>query len=178
MSRAFANHHLRSLTLVGIAGLAACGTSSEATELDRVVLAMGGDAAVRAATNERIVAHGDRYFPGQGTSYTEPRHLSTFDYVQTDELDADRLHIDRDHVHDYLYDDHYHFTEVVDGTAGFVTGHDGYFPSPPESAMFSSRVTSELQHARLVSPLRLIREALGDPARVTDRGTLEVYGRT
>jgi hypothetical protein len=37
--------------------------------------------------------------------------------------------------------------------------------------MFSSRVTSELQHARLVSPLRLIREALGDPSRVTDQGS-------
>jgi glyoxylase-like metal-dependent hydrolase (beta-lactamase superfamily II) len=178
MSRAFAKHNLRSLALVGIAGSAACETSPEATELDRVVLAMGGHDAVSAATNERIVAHGDRYFPGQGASYTEPRHLSTFDYVRTAELDADRLHIDHDHVHDYLYDDRYRFTEVVDGTAGFVAGHDGYFPAPLESTMFSSRVTSELQHARLVSPLRLIREALGDPSRVTDRGTLEVEGRT
>jgi glyoxylase-like metal-dependent hydrolase (beta-lactamase superfamily II) len=176
MSRAFAS--LSSLSLVVVAGAAACDDPPDAPELDQVVLALGGPDAVSAVTNERVVAHGDRYFPGQGRSYTEPRHLSTFDYVRTEELDEDRLHLDDDHTHDYLYDGRYQFTQIVDGTNGFVAGHDFAFGDSSQSAMLSSRVTSELQHARLVSPLRLIREALADPSRVAERGPLEVEGRT
>lgn len=192
MSRAFASRirsHLSSLGLVAVlgasaAGAAACDTTeldpaapAEVSELDQAVEAMGGLDALRAITNERIAAHGERYFPLQGAAYGQPRHLSTFDYVRTAEYDADRLHIDHDHQHRYLYDGRYQFTEVVDGTAGYVSGKDGYYPSAPESAMYSSRVTSNLEHARLVSPLRLLREAISDPSRVVDRGSREVDGR-
>jgi len=179
MSRAFTTRHLGSLSFVVVAA-AACDSPPEPPEppeLDQVVLAMGGADALAAVTNERVVAHGDRYFPGQGASYNQPRHLATFDYVRTGELDEDRLHIDHDHLHDYLYDGRYQFTEVVDGRAGFVSGKDGYYPAPEQSAMLSSRVTSALQHDRLISPLRLVREALADPSRVEDRGTLEVDGK-
>jgi glyoxylase-like metal-dependent hydrolase (beta-lactamase superfamily II) len=178
MSRAFVSRQLRSLSLVVIAGAAACDDGPDPALLEEVASALGGRDAVSAVTNERVVAHGDRYFPGQGASYTEPRHLSTFDYVRTAELDADRFHVDHDHAHDYLYDDRYRFTEVVDGTSGFVAGHDAAYETPPQSAMFSSRVTSELQHARLISPLRLVREALADPSRVAELGAREVEGRT
>jgi glyoxylase-like metal-dependent hydrolase (beta-lactamase superfamily II) len=168
----------------GALGSAACDAAepdpsepAEGTELDRAIEAMGGQDALRAVTNERIAAHGERYFPLQGASYGEPRHLATFDYVRTAEYDADRLHIEHDHQHRYLYDGRYRFTEVVDGTAGYVSGKDGYYPAEPETAMFSSRVTSNREHARLVSPLRLLREAITDPSRVVDRGTREVGGQ-
>ncbi len=177
MSGPFVSRPLGSLGLVVIAGTAACETPPDLAALDRVVVAMGGHDAVSAVTNERIVAHGDRYFPEQGASYTEARHLSTFSYVRTTELDADRLRIEHDHQHDYLYDGRYQFTEVVDGTAGLVAGKDAVYPSPPQSAMLASRVASTLAHTRLLSPLRLLREALADPARVVDRGTVEDAGR-
>jgi glyoxylase-like metal-dependent hydrolase (beta-lactamase superfamily II) len=183
MLGAFVSRQLRSLSLVVVTGAAACEAPPELTELTGVtelngtVLALGGLEAVSAVTNERVVAHGDRYFPGQGASHTESRHLSTFNYVRTTELDTDQLHIDHDHEHDYLYDGRYRFTEVVDGASGFVAGQDAVYPSPAQSAMLSSRITAELQHARLISPLRLVREVLADPSRVIDRGTRELDGR-
>ena len=177
MSAPFVSRPLGTLGLVAIAGTAACEAPTDLATVDRVVVAMGGHDAVGAVTNERVVAHGDRYFPGQGTSYTESRHLSKLSYVRTLELDEDRLRVEHDHEHVYLYDGRYQFTEVVDGTAGFLEGQDAVYPTPPESAMLSSRVTSSLAHARLTSPLRLLREVTADPSRVVDRGTVEEDGR-
>jgi glyoxylase-like metal-dependent hydrolase (beta-lactamase superfamily II) len=177
MSRAFVSRQLGSLGLLLVAGAAACEAPPDLTAVDQTVLAMGGADALAEVTNERVVAHGDRYFPEQGASHTESRHLSSFNYVRTAELDTDRLHIAHDHEHDYLYDGRYRFTEVVDGTAGFVAGQDAVYPSPAQSAMLASRAVANLQHTRLVSPLRLLREVITDPSRVVDRGTREVDGR-
>lgn len=177
MKTAFVSLGLRSLSLVAITGAAACDEPAELSALDRTALALGGHDAILAVTNERVAAEGDRYFPEQGASYTESRHLSKFKYVRTTELDTARHRIEHDHEHVYLYDGRYQFTEVVDGDLGFVTGKDAMYPAPPESAMFSSRVTAELQHTRLLSPLRVVREALADPSRVVDRGAREVDGR-
>lgn len=177
MTSTFVSRQLSSLGLVIAASAAACDTAPEPTELDQTVQALGGVDALLAITNERVVAHGDRYFPQQAAAYTESRHESTFSYDRTSALDADRERVEYDHQHDYLYDGRYQFTEVLDGTSGFVAGKDAMYPAPAESGMISSRVTAELQHTRLLSPLRLLREAVVDPSRVTDRGTRELDGR-
>jgi glyoxylase-like metal-dependent hydrolase (beta-lactamase superfamily II) len=135
---------------------------AQASLLERVAAAMGGDAA-RATAVEQVSADGERYEPGEGLHPDRPLFMSRFAIERSVAAGAPRQRQALEIEAQAVLPQPLAFTEVIDGDVGYVSGNDNIFGSPPESPLLSPRVAGQLRHADLTSPLRLVRAALAAP---------------
>lgn len=150
--------------------LAGCsGGGGGMTVLERTAQAMGGAAALQGVKTQRIAATGHWFEPEQTFQPADaPRDVSTYQVTVTQDLSADRLRYDWSHSLTYPSPANLVFSEVIDGSQGFVDGNDSR-GAASRTAMPSVRLAAIRKFNRLTSPLVLLRSALSAPASVETR---------
>ncbi len=166
--------------LLGAAPLG-CGGSS-ASELDRVVEALGGRDALRSATNQRAVATGTRYdqhescapFPGESDETTVQMEFTSTVAVafegqaQSSSWDGTTFEV--------FPGTHPVWTETSQGNFGYTTGTPSGFPPTVPASMNSVQVAARWKQQALASPAMLLRFALDHPDAATSESDREWKG--
>lgn len=166
------------------ASSSASSTSSGQSQsaVDRLVVALGGADAMKAAASERVTSTSSRFDPGEAVSPGTTRHVSDISLAETSLLGGGKTRADFAIKALFPGQIDLQFTEVRDGAGGFVSGLDNLFAAgpngpPPPSAIQASRVQSADKHSDLFSPLRLVRRGISGDATLTADGKREVDGK-
>ncbi|MFC0434109.1 MBL fold metallo-hydrolase [Kutzneria buriramensis] len=148
--------------------------------LDVMADALGGRAALAAATTEMVTATGWRRHPGWGKDPSRPELVGEFSYMLTNDVVRPRYRLETS-IDTKLVPTKLHYTETGNGSAGYVDGIDFMFdPRPVSMAVPSWRVAARLRHIDLASVPRLATKLLAPAADLVIDGstvTLREIGR-
>ncbi len=148
--------------------------------LDAMADALGGRAALAATTTETVTATGVRRHPGWGKVPSEPELVAEFAYTQTVDVVAPRYRLELE-ADTKLVPTKLRYTEIGNGSVGYVDGIDFMFdPRPASTAIPSWRVAARQRHIDLTSVPRLATKLLDPAADVMIDGstvTLRETGR-
>lgn len=155
--------------------------ATEASSVDAMLAALGGREAIVAATTEVVTSTSQRFDPGEAANPGTTRLVSDITLTESTSLAAKQSRAE------FAIKTHFPgpadltFTEVRDGTGGYVSGLDNVFAvgtTPPPAALPGARVTAADKHSDLFSVLRLIRASLGAGGALADDGTTTLDGKS
>lgn len=139
--------------------------------LERVAAAMGGAEALLDLQTLRVESSGESwiteeaYEPGGAFPTTTFVEVASFDLPQA----ALRIELDRS-VGTFGVPTPQTLRELVVGEHGWIDGTESLFGFPA-GEMLSDRVAAEARQQRLLHPLLLVRDALGDPSLASEGGS-------
>jgi glyoxylase-like metal-dependent hydrolase (beta-lactamase superfamily II) len=153
-------------------------TGEQASLLERVVEAIGGQANLDALVAFQLEASGTRRAADEGADPSDTLiDASTYDATISADLDDDGLRIDwaRTIVFGGL-NIPLGYSDILSGQLGVVDGVDNIFGAPG-AAMPSDRWSSTIRQQRLFNPHLWIKDAVADPSIATEVGEEEYDGR-
>jgi glyoxylase-like metal-dependent hydrolase (beta-lactamase superfamily II) len=141
------------------------------TLLERVAVAMGGADALLELQTLRVESSGESWITEEGYEPEAAFPTTTFVEVAAFDLPAGALRIDLDRsVGTFGVPTPQTFTELVVGEHGWVDGTESLFGFPA-GEMPSDRLAAEIRQQRLLHPILLVRDALGDPSTASEAGS-------
>lgn len=153
-------------------------TGEQATLLERVVEAIGGQENFDALVGFELQASGLRRAADEGPDPNDGIiDTSTYDATISADIDDDGLRIDWERTVGFLgLNAPLTFSEIVSGQLGIVEGVDNIFFAPG-GPMPSDRWASTVRMQRLFNPHLWIKDAVADPSLATEVGADEYDGR-
>ncbi len=174
------------ILLIGLVGLSSCSQQPAPTVpaaelapedlLASAVSGLGGREALERLATFTVEAKRTRYVMGQGPEPGIGLHrYSMSDAALSHDLANERFRGDFTHTGQYIgAGGQRPVTELVVGQAGYVMGWNDFFLQNAASneAMTPERLATTVKTERLLNPHILVREALADPALITDAAPL------
>ncbi len=153
-------------------------TGVQATLLERVVVAIGGEENLDALVGFELQASGIRRAADEGADPNDGLiEAGTYDATISTDIDDDGLRIDWQRTITFLgLNAPLTFSEIVSGQLGVVEGVDNIFFAPG-GPMPSDRWSSTVRQQRLFNPHLWIKDAVADPSIATEAGPEEYDGR-
>ena len=141
------------------------------TLLERVATAMGGEAELLAIETLRVESSGESWITEEAYEPEGAFPTTTFVEIAAFDLPQAALRIDLDRsVGTFGVPTPQTFREIVVGEHGWIDGSESLFGFPA-GEMQSDRVAAEVRQQRLLHPLLLVRDALGDPSIASEAGS-------
>lgn len=146
--------------------------------LEKMADALGGRTALTATSTETVTATGWRRHPGWGKVPSEPELVAEFSYTQTVDVVAPRYRLELS-ADTKLVPTKLHYTEIGNGSVGYVDGIDFMFdPRPVSTVIPSWRVAARQRHIDLTSVPRLAAKLLSPAADLAIDGSVVTLRET
>jgi glyoxylase-like metal-dependent hydrolase (beta-lactamase superfamily II) len=138
---------------------------------DKVLVGIGGEAALAGLAGFTIEAAGDRYMGYEGYAPFEgPAGVSTFDTVVSDDRGSEGVRYDWSRSITAFGGVPLAYSEIVTGDVGVVDGVDSVFGTSTGD-MPSSRWAAVVKQHRLLNPHLILLDVLADPSIATESGS-------
>lgn len=163
--------------------LAGCATTAPGASVDRAVAALGGETALAGLKSFEASGTSKHWEPdGSNVAGGEPRFAGDSTFVIRRDLAADATRIEWTRKLVYPGPREYRFTEILNGTVGYVSGVDtstrtrqSTESNPPSHAMSRFRALAMAREMQRSSPTLLL-QMKASPDQVTALGEIDAGG--